>query len=137
MAKPVKFALKGEGVVEVSKENEKEYLKALSCGEDVIKVCVEASCINILPIMRNQVQPNDPAFMLSGGFEVERIEKSNKYKILIDGVVSTESLKKKDIDLISAGTATCTLENVGTQVHWYFDGENVCVQIAISVAPGK
>jgi hypothetical protein len=135
MAKPVKFALKGEGVVEVSSEGEKEYIKALSGGDDVIHVCVKTSAFNIFPIMRNQLKVNDPAFMVSGGFEVERIGKSRKYKVRIDGVVSTESLKKKDLDAIAAGTAKCTLEKIGTRDNWNLSGEYGCDQIGISVAP--
>lgn len=135
MAKPVKFALKGEGVVQVSAEGEKEYIKALGSGDDVINVCVKTSAFNVFPIMRRQLKPNDPSFMASGGFEVERIGKSRKFKVRIDGVVSTESLKKKDIDAIAAGTATCTLEKIGTLENWNLSDEYGDDQIAISVAP--
>ena len=133
MAKPVKFALKGEGVVQVSTEGEKEYIEALAAGEDLIGVCVETHAINIFPIFRSQLQVNDPAFMVSGGFEVERIEKSSKFKIRIDGIVSTESLKKKDIDAIAAGTAKCILENIGCRGKWNLSDEDGKDQFAISV----
>lgn len=135
MAKPVKFALKGEGLVEVSSADEKEYVKALGSGEDMIKVCVKSTAFNIFPIMRKQLFPNDPAFMVSGGFEVERIGKGRKFTIRIDGVVSTESLKKKDIDAIVAGTAICTLDGVGTRDNWYVSCETSNDEIGIAVAP--
>lgn len=135
MAKPVNFALKGEGVVEVSSEGMKEYTKALISGEDLIHVCVKTSAFNSFPIMRNQLKLNDPAFMVGGGFEVERIGDSRKFKIRIEGIVSTDSLKKKDIDAIAAGTAKCTLEKVGARDNWNLSDEYGSDQIGISVAP--
>lgn len=135
MAKPVKFTLKGEGVVEVSAKREKEYIAALTAGQDLIGVCVETHAINIFPIMRSQLQANDSNFMVRGGFQVERIGKSRKYKISIDGVVSSESLKKKDMEAIAAGTAICTLEQVGSRGEWNLSKEDGNDQLTISVAP--
>lgn len=137
MAKPVKFALKGEGIVEVSKKNEKEYLDALASGEDYIGVCIKTTGFNIFPIFRTQLKANDPAFVIDGGYKVEQIGKSGKFKIQIDGVVSTESLKKKDIDAIAAGDARCTLESVGTRDNWYFDRSDDAEVTVISIAPVK
>lgn len=135
-AKPNReFALKGEGVVEVSAEGEKEYAEALVAGEDLIWVCVKTSSFNSFPIMRSQLKSNDSDFMVNGGFEVERIGKSRKYKVRIDGIVSTESLKKKDIDAIAAGTAICTLEKIGSRGSWNLSDEYGNDQFAISVAP--
>ena len=132
--KPIKFALKGEGVVTVSSEGEKEYLAALKAEEDIINVCVKAKGFNSFPIMRNQVQLNDPAFMISGGFDVKRVGKSKKYKVCIDGVVSTDSLTKKDLEAIAEGSATCTLEGIGARGNWRLSDEDSRDQIGISVA---
>jgi hypothetical protein len=135
MAKPVKFVLKGEGVVEVSAQGEKEYAEAIAAGEDLVWVCVKTNSFNSFPIMRSQLKANDTDFIVSGGFEVARIGKSRKYKVRIDGTVSTESLKKKDIDAIAAGTAICTLEKIGCRGNWNLSDEYGNDQFAISVAP--
>jgi hypothetical protein len=135
MAKPVKFALKGEGVVEVSAQGEKEYNEALAAGDDLIIVCVKTSSFNSFPIMRSQMKLNDSDFIVSGGFEVERVGKSRKYKVRIDGIVSSESLKKKDIDAIAAGTSICTLEQIGSRGNWNLSDEYGKDQFTISVVP--
>jgi hypothetical protein len=135
MAKPVEFCLKGEALVAVKENELQEYLKALVLAEDIICLSVDLPrSIKQFPIMRKHFSIVDPAHMVSGGFEVERIGETNSFAIRIDGVVSTDSLAKKDIQSIASGTATCELTYVGTREKWNFGGNDSSRPLSISIA---
>lgn len=129
MGKPVEFYLKGEGTVALLKKDLKKYLKALTLQEDIICINVDTpKASKIFPIMRKEFSLADPAHMVTGGFKVDRIGETNNFKIQVDGIVSTRSLDKKDLELISSGLVTCKLDYVGTGDEWNF-GEDCGIQL--------
>jgi hypothetical protein len=132
--KPIEFMLYGEGVVSVSADGEKEYLEALASGDDIIHICIKTKGFNITPVMRSKIKMNDSTFMINGGFAVKRIGKSRKFKVNVDGVVSTDLLGKKDLEAIAAGSATCTLEKIGSRNNWNLSDEYGVDEIKIYIA---
>jgi len=137
MAKPVLFTLKGSGIVEVSEQNREEYLEAVKAGNDLIKVCVKTSAFNIFVIKRTKLEVVDQSFIVSGGFEISPQQDSGKFLVTIDGVVSTELLRKKDVEMIASGGAICTLDHVGTRDNWHFKGECGKDELKISLPADK
>lgn len=116
--KPNLIAIKGIGSFNVSAEGEQEYLEALKSETDLIHICIKTTGFQDFPVMRKQLQPNDPAFFVKGGFSVKRKGNTRTFEISVDGIISNDDFKKKVMTAVSEGLATCKLEGIGTRENW-------------------